>query len=607
IQRSAHHYLRIRLEGNAPNTHGIGARIELEAGSRTQVYELQPSRGFQSSVEPVITLGLGNEDEVEKLQVYWPGGKQQRFSGLRADQELVLKESEARDEVASKTGAGETPTHSSQVYFIGSTASSGLGYTHRENEFIDFDREQLMPHMLSTQGPRMARGDVDGNGLEDIYVCGARGQSGALFLQSPGGRFVEFTDEVLATHPEKEETDAAFFDADGDGDLDLYIVSGGGEDYGAHISLTDRLLINEGLGSWKESERSLPPFYSNGSCVQPIDYNGDGAWDLFVGGRSIPGFYGLTPSSYLLENRGDGSFRDVTEEKAESLARIGLVTDAARIEKDGSPRLVIVGEWMPVTVISFTPGGIQLEKLEGSEGWWNAVEPVDLDGDGDLDLLLGNLGLNSDLKASPESPVELFVADFDQNMTTDPIITYYKQGSRYTYFGLDKLSKQLVSLRKRFTDYRSFAESKFEDIFTDEDLEKVVHRRAHTFASAVAINEDGVFSLKDLPMAVQTSPVFAWEAVDMDGDGDKDIVAVGNLRETQPDLGRYDASYGWTLQNDGDFNFRVMDPNQSGWVVPGAGRDILSVIDKNGNQVIVVARNDDSLMTFRLDRKTLLK
>lgn len=581
------HYLKIRLVGTEKNTFGIGARVKLWVDSLELTQELFLSKGFLSSTEPILHFGLGAASTVDTMEIRWPDGTLQRLYGLLADQFLrVEKSANAKAHLPP-----EAP-----LLFKNISESAGLYFRHRENRFVDFDREKLMPHMLSTQGPCLAVGDVNNDGLEDVYVGGATDQAGELFLQTSTARFERQEVNAFAMDRVHEDVDATFFDANGDGYLDLYVVSGGGEWTGEIKAMQDRLYLNNGAGRFTSAVGALPEFYTNGACVQALDYNQDGALDLFVGGRSIPGSYGLLPASYLLENDGSGRFENVSTDVLPDDGRLGMVTDVCLFNPQ---QLVIVGEWMPVTFLQFEKGICNRSTIAYSNGWWNCVEPSDVDADGDMDLVLGNLGQNAGIRASRNEPVELFVADFDNNGNTDPIIAHYRQGKRYSYSSFDELVMQVIALRKRFTSYRGFSEASFKQVFEATALRKAERYVAYTMSSSLVLNKgNDRYELQSLPKSAQVAPIFAVAPGDFNQNGKIDLLAVGNFFEAQPSFGRYDASYGFFLNGNNDGSFAIAPPKESGLIVPGQSRSIRVLNQNTKTPLVLVARNNERLLVF---------
>ncbi|MDH5197123.1 MAG: VCBS repeat-containing protein, partial [Gemmatimonadota bacterium] len=429
------HFLAVRLRGAGGNTGGLGAKVLVHHDGTMQFLEQMPTRGFQSSVDPRLHFGLGASTRVDSLAIVWPDGRAQTLRDVAADQTVTLVQEEAPDRYAYRgTSVRET-------LFADVTVQAGVDYTHRENTFFDYSREPLIPHQLSAEGPALAVGDVNGDDLDDIYVGGAKWQAGALLLQRRDGTFRPTPTAAFQADSLAEDVDAAFFDADGDGDLDLYVVSAGNEFWGEQTPLQDRLYANDGAGRFRRATDRLPPFFENGACVVPGDFDGDGDLDLFVGSRVISRQYGVVPRSHLLRNDGAGRFEDVTEDLAPDLAAAGMVTAAAWMDYDGDDRLdlIVVGEWMPIRVFRQDNGRFVERTTEagfaGTNGWWSSLAVVDLQGDGRPDLVVGNLGLNSYLRATPDEPARLYVHDFAHNESVQQILTFFKHGVSYPLAG----------------------------------------------------------------------------------------------------------------------------------------------------------------------------
>ena len=602
VNPAASHYLGVQLRGARGNTAGIGATVRIFAGGKMQLLEQMPTRGFESSVDPRLHFGLGAASRIDSLIVIWPSRRESVLRNVQADQLLTVREADAVDKTFATGHSSLATRRPVATLFTDVTEVTKLDFKHEENDFSDFNREPLIPHLLSAEGPALAVGDVNGDGLDDIYMGGAKWQAGRLYLQQPDGTFRANPQAAFQADSLQEDVDAAFFDANGDGHLDLYVVSGGNEFWGEDAALQDRLYINDGNGNFHRDTQALPHFAESGSCVVAGDFDGDGHMDLFVGRRAVARNYGQIPRSYLLENDGKGHFTDVTQEKAPALIDAGMVTSATWIDydNDGKLDLVVVGEWMPVRVFHQENGTLvdrtSAVGLAGTEGWWNTVRAVDLNGDGREDLVLGNLGLNSYLRASAKESTRLYVGDFFSTAALKQILTTYKHGVSYPIAQRDELVRMMPQLQTKYPTYAAFGASRIEDILPKAELSKAKVLEAHDFASAIALNDGkGTFTLRDLPIEAQFAPVNATLTADFDGDGHLDLLIAGNSYGEPPMLGRYDASYGLLLRGTGDGRFAPADMEATNLVIQGQVRHLALLRGPHGAKLIAVARNNDTL------------
>jgi hypothetical protein len=592
------HYLQVSLVGEGPNRYGVGSKVTLRNGSQLLYQELEPTRGYQSSVDYVLTFGVGKVDTVRSVTVEWPDGRVNTFSYVGANRRITVKQSESTKPAA----APRTPR--SQIL---SDISDGtkFPFVHRENEYVDFDREPLMPKMLSTEGPLLAVADVNGDGLDDVFIGGAKNQASALLIQQPDGNFVKSNEKLFADDSVSEDVGAVFFDANGDGRPDLYVATGGSEYSDAAPALEDRLYLNDGKGNLRKAVGALPPLTLSGSRPVAADFDGDGAIDLFVGGRSVPGSYGLDPRSVLLKNDGRGHFTDVADKVAPGLSHIGMVTDAVwkDIDGDGKPDLVVVGEWMPITIFHNAGHGRLVKQeprgLEKSNGWWNRIIAGDFAGNGRTDFIVGNLGLNTRLQATGKEPTTMYVKDFAHTGFVQQIISYYKDGKAYPLSLRDDLIRSLGFVKDRYPNYRDYATQTVRDVFPGKELDDAVVKNAYTFAtSLVRNNGDGSFTVVPLPREAQIAPMYGIIAGDFERKGHTDLLIAGNLDAVKPEIGKMSAGYGVYLRGDGKGRFTPVKVLESGFFVPGQARDIQPVRTRNG-RIYIVSRNNDRPLVFR--------
>ncbi len=599
-ERQGGNYLRLKLQ--ASNNESIyGAKVSLYKDNELwQLVQASNARGFMSKSEDILHFGLGEAEVVEKVLIEWQNGEISTLEDLQANQLLVVKQ----EEVGKGELAGGKPS-GVQVFREVSNLLDMEVAVHQENEYDDYLKEPLLPHKMSEFGPAMAVGDVNGDQREDFFVGGAAGFSGTLYLQNTVGGFDAFKNGAWAQDKSSEDMGIALFDADQDGDLDLFIASGGNEFAIGNPALQDRLYLNDGKGKFVKSSSSLPTYSSSSSCVKPYDFDQDGDLDLFVGGRLLPGQYPKSADSKLLENRG-GKFVDITDDRAPGLHALGMVTAACWLDynQDGLADLVVVGEWMPVTV--FAQGEDkrfeqeEVMGLEDSNGWYYEVQADDLDGDGDQDLVVGNLGLNYKYKATEEEPFEVYSYDFDDNGTLDIVLSYYEHGEAFPVRGKDCSTQQIPSLGDKFTTYNEFGLSNLGDIY-GKKLGDALNLQAKTFASAYIENlGNDQFEIRPLPSLAQVSSVNNILIKDYDQDGHKDLLISGNLFQSEIETPRNDAGAGLLLKGDGKGKFVPVPLTHSGFFSPYDAKD-MKAIRLGTREVILVANNRQKLQTWIVD------
>jgi enediyne biosynthesis protein E4 len=604
-ETNAYHFVKIKLQGAGKNTFGLGAKVIVKQDTLTQIQQLMPTRGFLSSVAPELVFGLGKNPEIDSLIVIWNNGQMEVKTQVKVDQTLTLKQSDAKLDGKSFNFCPKT---TAKPLFELITEGT-IPFRHQENVFYDFNRELLMPFKVSTEGPALATGDLNGDGLDDVFVGGAKFQAGGIFIQQPNGSWLPSNQTLMQTDSVFEDVDAVFFDADGDRDLDLYVVSGGNEFYDQMLEQNDRLYLNNGKGIF--SKGKLPNTFANKSCVKPADFDRDGDIDLFVGGRSVPFAYGKKPQSFLLVNNGKGQFSDKTEELAPELSRLGMLTNALWSDLDGDKDLDlwVQGDWM-VPQLFENEGGrlkkssLSFEDARGDDvpmnGFWQGLGAADFDGDGDTDLVLGNLGPNTKLIKDPKPILQMWVKDIDANDKIDQILTYNRGDKFYTVAIKDELGKQLPGLiNKRFPTYEKFAGLTYDDIFESKDLDKAEENTVNQFQSVYLENTgNGRFVVTPLPRWAQVSKVFAVHVEDLDQDKLPDVVLGGNLYGASTSQARYDASFGLVLKGLGKGRFRVLQPTDAGLLLDGEIRAIRPINTASGRQYLA-ARNNDKVLTFR--------
>ncbi|MEO5685293.1 MAG: VCBS repeat-containing protein [Chitinophagaceae bacterium] len=587
------HYLQVKLAGSGMNTMGIGARITINSNGKQQYLEQMPTRGFQSGVSPILHFGTGDQQVIDTLRIVWPNGKYQLLKAVKADQLLVLQE---KDAIANNPAT-------MQLKPIFAEVKSPLAWKASTNTINDFKRQPLLVNPLSFAGPCMVQGDVNGDKLDDIYVGGASGQPGSLFIQQKNGQYTQKSQPVLEADKNSTDADAVITDLNGDGFPDLYVASGGYDNYTAEDPLLqDRLYINDGKGNFHRATGALPVMLASKSCVRVADINGDGQPDIFVGGRSIPGRYPETPQSWLLINDGKGHFTDQTASIAPAVKKIGMVTDAAWIDLDADNKkdLVLVGEWMPVTVMMNVNGKLENKTSRFFDkeysGWWNKIATGDFNGDGKPDLVLGNFGLNSQCKASEKQPAEMYYKDFDDNGSVDPILCFYIQGKSYPYVTRDELLDQMSIMRTRFTDYKSYADAGMKDIFTAEELNGAKRLQATQLATTLFVSAaDGKMHEQPLPVQAQFAPVFTITQLDYDKDGKQDLFLCGNINHARLRFGKYDANYGILLRGDGKGGFTYIPQNKSGFNIWGDTRSVI-----NTGKQLLLGINQKEIKTYQI-------
>jgi hypothetical protein len=584
-------FLKVRLMGPKGNPDGIGAKVTIYHDGKLQYFENKVVRGYLSSTDPIVHFGVGTSSKVDSIHVMWNDGLVSNLKVTNANQMVEVKHDQASRE--NRTAA------KLKLLFAEASNLVSPEFIHHENVVNEYKDQVLLPHMFSRSGPFMSNGDVNKDGELDFYVGGAAGQPGNLYVQK-NGKFSRQPVAAFEKDKSFEDMSSALFDADGDGDVDLYVVSGGSEFSSGSPLYQDRFYLNDGKGGFSRSE--LPKTKSSGSCVVPYDIDGDGDLDLFRGGQVVAGNYPKPADSYVFINE-SGKFVDKTNELASIVSTIGMVTSAAAVDLNGDkkPELVVVGEWMPVTVLEFRDGKLTDASatygLENTEGWWNKVIADDLDGDGDQDLVLGNLGENYKFKASNERPFQVFAKDFDNNGTNDVFLArYYRDTLLVPIRGKECTSQQMPVIAEKFPTYLSFATSNLPTIL-GKDIETAVHYQAKMFSSVMLVNDNGRLTVKRLPTEAQLSAITGIIVHDFDNDGKKDILLAGNKFDVEVETTPADASPGVFMKGLGDMKFNCLKSFESGFFVPYNVKD-MGMIKVKDRWIVLVSVNNDKLRVF---------
>ncbi len=600
-----HHYLMVKLEGDAPNRRGIGASVTVTSHGRKQYLYQSPFRGFMSTVDDRLHFGVGASKSIDSLEVTWPDGRYELLTNVGVDRQVVLRQSSATEKRNGPARPAPSP-----LFRAVDRRESGLAYKPASAMLSDFGVQALLPYNLSSHGPPIAVADVNGDGLDDVFIGGTSDTPGKLFIQRKDGGFVaDSRSQPWDADKEFEDWGALFFDANGDGRPDLYVASGGYRLAPISQLLQDRLYVNEGGGRFVKDASALPPMLTSKSVVRAGDFNGDGRPDLFVGGRLTPRQYPVPTRSYILRNDG-GHFTDVTEQVAPELVHPGgMITDAQWVDFDGDHRLDLVttGEWMGVDFYrndgSRFRNVTQSTGLPSMRGWWFSLAAGDFDGDGRPDLVAGNLGLNYAYSTSKDAPFGIYAGDFAGERKTDLILTKRVDGKEYPYAGIAQLNDAIYSLGIRFPTFGSFADVTVDQAFGESQLKQTLHYQADTFASMYFHNDGaGKFSAAALPNMAQIAPIKAILGQDVDGDGRLDLIVAGNLYEAEPNTPRADAGNGLWLRGDGKGHLAPIPPYRSGFLAPGNVSG-LTLVNTAKGKMIIVANSADSLQTFAIGRR----
>ena len=584
------HWLQIDLKEKSGNTDGIGAVADVYTGNMHQHQFLITNKGFLSGSEPILHFGLGDATIIDSIILQWPEGKKEIMRSVAADQRITWS-----------PGSGERYVNpaKAEANKIFSVMSSIQGWVHKENEFVDFKRERLIPYMLSFEGPCLSVGDVNGDKLEDIYAGNGSGFSGAIFLQSENGSFAIAPNPAFTNDAVFEDCGAVMEDMDSDGDKDLLVISGGNSFQLNAPEYMTRYYVNDGNGKFTRVV-DFPIIRTNAGAILAIDFDDDKDMDIIIGGRSTPGSYPTAPRSYLLENVG-GKFKDITQSVFPDLETFGMITDIASGDLDGDkrPDVVLVGDWLPISIFSFDGTTFKNKTktfgLDKTTGWWRSVQLADMDQDGDLDLLGGNIGLNTRLTTSEKYPITLISNDFDKNGSLDPVLCFYYKEQLYPYAGRDMIITQIPALKKKFGRYALYSTATIQDIFTSEEMKGSTTLTAKTFETTYLVNENNTFEKHALPFQVQWAPVYDFIVEDFDEDGRKDMLMAGNYTYADTETGEWDAGNGTLLLQNADGTFRFIPNTVHGFWAQQEARKLRSITLADGRRAVLTGNNQGPL------------
>ncbi|MCK5206831.1 MAG: VCBS repeat-containing protein, partial [Cyclobacteriaceae bacterium] len=599
IDTNQNHFLTIRFDQQITESDKIGSKIWIFQQGNNQYFEYSPYRGYKSTIDQDIHVGVGSSILIDSMIIQWPDGTVQQSTEVKCDSIFVISRSKALS-FYDGSFISQFNREQEELIFNDITDSLQLDIKHVESKYNDFRRTPSLIRSLSKNGPSISIGDVNQDGLDDVFLGNDKNRKPSIFIQGTNQTFSQLNIDLDSL---PEDMGSLLFDADGDKDLDLYVVSGGSSWKEGATAYQDRLYFNDGSGYFKLKSEALPEISTSGSCVIASDFDGDGDLDLFVGGRLVPNKYPSSPQSYLLENV-DGRFRDKSVKLGENHGLLGMVTSAlwTDVNNDNAPDLMVVGEWMQITVLLNTGSSFidrtDVFNLSNSNGWWNSINGGDFDNDGDIDYLVGNYGLNSFYKASPDEPLEIYAKDFDRNGTFDPIMTNYILGESYIIHPRNTINQLIPSLANRFMTYESYGNTPFNQSFTSQELEGAIHLKCKMMQSIILENVDGIsFEVHDLPFEAQFSPIFGTALDDFNNDNRLDIMIIGNSMADESIAGYYDASYGNILINKGDFNWEVLPPSKTNFIADGDKKALAKIVVGN-NPVYLMTENDGYLQAY---------